>query len=163
LKILILKGRKNVMKKFLVGSLMLLVLVAGAVITANAQYCRTRGNRGYNSYNSYPARYVTYNRGYNRRYNRGYNRGYQPAYYSTPTYYRSAPTYYTSYRSNRPSYYRRHRNAINVGLGTGAGAIIGALAGGRRGAVLGALIGGGGAAAYTYGFNPKRRYYRRSR
>jgi hypothetical protein len=156
---------ENVMKKFLVGSLMLLVLSAAAVITVNAQYCRSRGNRGYNGgYNN--ARYITYNggynRGYNRGYNSGYNRGYSPAYYQQPVYY-SSPTYYRTYNSNRPSYYRRHRNAVNIGIGTGAGAIIGALAGGRRGAVLGALIGGGGGAAYTYGFNPKRRYYRRYR
>jgi hypothetical protein len=154
------------MKKFLVGSLMTLVLMAGAVIIGNAQYCPPRGYRGYN--NGYGTRYVSYNRGYrrghnrgydrgySRGYNRGYNRGYQPAYYySTPR--------YRSYRSNRPSYYRRHRNAVNIGIGTGAGAIIGALTGGRRGAVLGALIGGGGAAAYTYGLNPKRRHYRRYR
>lgn len=151
------------MKKFLVGSLMLLVLMAGVVITANAQYCRTRGYRGYDGYN---ARYISYNRGYNRGNKRGHykqsNRGYSPAYYQQPVYY-SQPTYYRSYRSNRPSYYRRHRNAVNIGIGTGAGAIIGALAGGRRGAVLGALIGAGGGAAYTYGLNPKRRYYRRYR
>lgn len=152
------------MKKFLVGSLMLLVLTAGAVITANAQYCRTRSYRSNNyGYNNYNTRYAG-NEG--RRYNRGNNRGYsgyQPAYYSQPTYYRSSPTYYTSYRSNRPSYYRRHRNAINVGIGTGAGALIGALAGGGRGAVIGALLGAGGGAAYTYGLNPKKRYYRRNR
>jgi hypothetical protein len=159
------------MKKFLVGSLMTLVLMAGAVIIANAQYCPPRrSDRGYN--NGYGTRYVSYNRGYNRgnkrghykRYNRGYNRGYDGGYYAPayqPAYY-SAPRY-RSYRSNRPSYYRRHRNAVNIGIGTGAGAIIGALTGGRRGAVLGALIGGGGAAAYTYGLNPKRRHYRRYR
>ena len=58
---------------------------------------------------------------------------------------------------------RGNQTIKRSGIGAGAGAIIGALAGGRRGAVLGALIGGGGGAAYTYGFNPKRRYYRRSR
>ena len=142
---------------------MLLVLMAGAAITANAQYCRTRSYRS-NNYgsNNYNTRYVRYdgrrsNRGYNRAYNSGY---YQPAYYSTPTYYRSAtPTYYTSSSSNRPSYYRRHRNAINIAGGTGVGALIGALAGGRRGALAGALLGGGGAAVYSYGIRPKRRYY----
>jgi uncharacterized protein YcfJ len=62
---------------------------------------------------------------------------------------------------NRPSFYRRHRNAINMGIGTAAGAIIGGIIGGRRGAGIGALTGLGGSALYTYKIKPKqRRYYR---
>ncbi len=61
----------------------------------------------------------------------------------------------------KPSIYRRHRNLINIGIGTGAGAILGGLIGGRRGAGIGALAGAGGSALYTYKLNPKtRRYYR---
>ncbi len=64
-------------------------------------------------------------------------------------------------QTRKPSIYRKHRNLINIGIGTGAGAIIGALIGGRRGAGLGALIGAGSSALYTYKLNPKtRRYYR---
>jgi hypothetical protein len=164
------------MKKFLVGSVMLLVIAAGAAITANAQYCRTRSYRSNNyGYNNYNTRYAGYNnRRYNRRSNRGYNQGYQTAYYSTPVYYGNEGyysnrnrnrVYYNNngYSSNRPNFYRRHRNAVNIGAGTGIGAIIGALAGGRRGALAGALLGGGGGALYTYGIKPKRRYYTRYR
>ena len=61
----------------------------------------------------------------------------------------------------RPSFYRRHRNLINIGIGTGAGALLGALIGGRRGAGWGALGGAGASTLYTYKINPKtRRYYR---
>lgn len=68
--------------------------------------------------------------------------------YVTPTY-------------KKPSLYRRHRNLINIGIGTGAGALLGALIGGRRGAGIGALAGAGGSALYTYKINPKKtRYYR---
>lgn len=66
---------------------------------------------------------------------------------------------YTTY--NRPNFYQRHRNVINVGIGTVAGALLGGLIGGRKGALIGTLAGAGGAALYTYKLNPKtHRYYR---
>jgi len=49
---------------------------------------------------------------------------------------------------------------INIGVATGAGALIGGLLGGRRGVGLGLLGGAGAGALYTYKLNPKRRYYR---
>lgn len=84
---------------------------------------------------------------------------------STARYYRSRtvrPYYATQgYTYQRPSFYRRHRNVINMAIGTGGGAILGGLIGGRRGAGIGALLGAGGSALYTYKLNPKkRRYYR---
>lgn len=69
-------------------------------------------------------------------------------------------------RVRKPSYYRRHRNRINMAAGTAGGAILGGLIGGRKGALIGAGAGAGGSALYTYKLNPKtRRYYkvRRSR
>jgi outer membrane lipoprotein SlyB len=66
-------------------------------------------------------------------------------------------------RVRKPSYYRRHRNRINVALGTGAGALIGGLAGGGKGALIGAGIGAGGSALYTYKLNKKKRRYRKVR
>ncbi len=64
-------------------------------------------------------------------------------------------------RTRKPSFYRRHRNRVNVGAGTVGGAILGGLIGGKKGAAIGALAGGGGSALYTYKINPKtRRYYR---
>lgn len=68
---------------------------------------------------------------------------------------------YTTKVYKRPNFYQRHRNVINMGIGTGAGAILGALIGGKRGAGIGALAGLGGSALYTYKLNPKtRKYYR---
>jgi len=62
----------------------------------------------------------------------------------------------------KPSIYRRHRNLINIGVGTGAGALLGALIGGKKGALIGTAVGAGGSALYTYKINPKKkRYYRR--
>lgn len=67
----------------------------------------------------------------------------------------------TTYVYKKPSFYRRHRHLSNILIGTGAGAVIGGLIGGRRGVGLGALVGAGGGALYTYKLNPKRhRYYR---
>ncbi len=60
----------------------------------------------------------------------------------------------------KPSFYSRHRNLINVGIGTGAGALLGGIIGGRKGALIGTAVGAGGSALYTYKINPKngRRY-----
>ena len=48
---------------------------------------------------------------------------------------------------------------INMAIGTGGGALLGGLIGGKRGAGIGALAGAGGSALYTYKLNPKRRRY----
>ena len=81
------------------------------------------------------------------------HRAYATRRYRTTTY-RTA-----SYVARRPSFYRRHRNLINIGIATGAGALIGGLLGGRRGVGLGLLGGAGAGALYTYKLNPKRRRY----
>ncbi|HEY8559570.1 MAG TPA: glycine zipper domain-containing protein [Pyrinomonadaceae bacterium] len=61
----------------------------------------------------------------------------------------------------KPNVYQKHRNLINIGIGTAAGAIIGGLIGGKKGALLGTAVGAGGSALYTYKLNPKtKRYYR---
>ena len=62
-------------------------------------------------------------------------------------------------RTRKPSYYRRHRNRINMAAGTGAGALIGGIAGGGKGALIGAGVGAGSSALYTYVFNKKKRRY----
>jgi len=66
-------------------------------------------------------------------------------------------------RTSKPSYYRRHRNRINMAVGTGGGALIGGLLGGGKGALIGAGVGAGSSALYTYKLNPKRRKYRKIR
>ena len=64
-------------------------------------------------------------------------------------------------RVRKPSFYRRHRNASNVAIGTGGGALLGALVGGKKGALIGAGVGAGSSALYTYKIKPKkRRYYK---
>jgi hypothetical protein len=84
----------------------------------------------------------------------------------------SAQTYYRkTYRNGRvvwvrtrkPSYYRRHRNRINMAIGTGAGAAIGGIAGGGKGALIGAGAGAAVSALYTYKLNKKKRNYRKVR
>lgn len=61
----------------------------------------------------------------------------------------------------KPNIYQKHRNVINIGIGTAAGAILGGLIGGKKGALIGAAAGAGGSALYTYKINPKtKRYYR---
>jgi outer membrane lipoprotein SlyB len=75
----------------------------------------------------------------------------------TRTYYRNGRVYTTTY--NRPSFYKRHRNVINMAIGTGAGALLGGLIGGRRGALIGTLAGAGGSALYTYKIRPKTPVY----
>jgi len=66
-------------------------------------------------------------------------------------------------RVAKPSYYRRHRNRINMAVGTGGGALIGGLLGGGKGALIGAGVGAGSSALYTYKLNKKRRKYRKVR
>jgi hypothetical protein len=73
--------------------------------------------------------------------------------------YRTTSYRTASYVARRPSFYRRHRNMINIGIATGAGALVGGLLGGRRGVGLGLLGGAGAGALYTYKLNPKRRRY----
>ena len=82
--------------------------------------------------------------------------------------YQNRNSYSTPYNGNRynsryddRSTYQKHRNLINIGIGTGAGALIGALIGGGKGALIGGAIGAGGSALYTYKLNPKtHKYYR---
>lgn len=66
-------------------------------------------------------------------------------------------------RTRKPSYYRRHRNRINMAAGTAGGAVIGGLIGGKKGALIGAGAGLGGSALYTYKLNKKKRHYRKVR
>jgi len=66
-------------------------------------------------------------------------------------------------RVSKPSYYRRHRNRINMAAGTGGGALIGALLGGGKGALIGSGVGLGSSALYTYKINKKKRKYKKIR
>ena len=76
--------------------------------------------------------------------------------------YRTRRTYSTT-TYEKPSFYKRHHNLINIGIGTAAGALLGGLIGGKKGALIGTAAGAGGAALYTYKLNPKTRRYERVR
>ena len=74
---------------------------------------------------------------------------------------RTRRSYSTNYE--KPNFYDRHRNLINIGIGTAAGALLGGLIGGKKGALIGTAAGAGGAALYTYKLNPKTKRYERVR
>ncbi|HEY8559569.1 MAG TPA: hypothetical protein VIL74_04135 [Pyrinomonadaceae bacterium] len=123
------------MKRFIASLIVLSMMVIALPVMADAQRC-------------YKPRRASYSRNYRTR-------SYRTRNYYTNRSYRTAG-YYTY---KRPSFYRRHRNVINMAIATGGGAVIGGLLGGRRGAGLGALIGLGSGALYTYKLNKKRRRY----
>lgn len=144
------------MKKFLAELVVLFVFVISIPLSAEAQTCRGRNNYSGRTYrNRNVSRYNYGNRSVNRYNYANANRyGYNNSGYRT----------YSSrdYIYQRPSFYQRHRNLINLGIGTGGGALLGGIIGGRRGAGVGTLIGAGSGALYTYVLNKKRtRYYRR--
>ncbi len=67
--------------------------------------------------------------------------------------------YNQRYQNDRPSVYSRHRKLVNISVATGAGAIIGALIGGRKGALIGAGAGLATGVIITKKQRP-RNYYR---
>lgn len=126
------------MKKFIASFIMMSLMALALPLSADAQrrcYTRKRTNVSRNYSRNVSRNYRTRSSYVNRSYE---TRGY---------------TY------QRPSFYRRHRNLINMGIATGGGALLGGLLGGRKGAGLGALIGLGSGALYTYKLNKKRRRY----
>ncbi len=65
---------------------------------------------------------------------------------------RSTPrrVYYDYQQPQGRSFWQKHRDKLTVAMGTGAGAAIGGLIGGKKGALIGGLSGAGGSALYTY-------------
>jgi len=66
------------------------------------------------------------------------------------------------YDYNQPrgrTFWQKHRDKLTLAMGTGAGAIIGGLVGGKKGAGIGALAGAGGSALYTYKLRNRHRRY----
>jgi osmotically inducible lipoprotein OsmB len=61
------------------------------------------------------------------------------------------------------STYQKYKKVIDIGVGAGAGALIGALVGGKKGALIGTAVGAGGGALYTWVINPKTKKRERVR
>ena len=63
--------------------------------------------------------------------------------------------YYDQYGNRQPKVYDRHRKAINIGVATGAGAVLGAIFGGKKGAIIGAAAGAATGAIITAKQKPR--------
>jgi hypothetical protein len=74
---------------------------------------------------------------------------------------RQAPrrVYYDYGQTKGRSFWQKHRDKLTVAMGTGGGALLGGLIGGKRGAGIGALAGAGGSALYTYKIRKRNRNY----
>ena len=120
--------------KRLLGLVLCLTLFSTSALPTFA--CRNHRRTRYRSGYITKARYrrVAYNRGY----------------YVRRTYYASRA---------RRSFWQRHRDALTLAIGTGGGAGVGALLGGRRGAGIGSLVGLGSSALYTYKLRNRYRRY----
>jgi hypothetical protein len=57
------------------------------------------------------------------------------------------------------TFWQKHRDKLTVAMGTGGGALIGGLIGGKRGAGIGMLAGGASSALYTYKIRKRTRRY----
>ncbi len=108
-------------KKFVTTFLMAATLAVTIPALAGTASAQRRGNDRNNNNRSYDR--------YNERYNddRYYDEDYNDGYYDQ------------DYK--KPNVYDRHRKAINLGVATGAGAVLGAIFGGKKGAVIGAAAG----------------------
>lgn len=79
------------------------------------------------------------------------------------TYARNSTTsrrvYYDYQRPRSRTFWQKHRDKLTLAMGTGAGAILGGVIGGKKGAGIGALAGAGGSALYTYKLRNRNRRY----
>lgn len=138
---------RKLLATLVLASMMLIALPLAAEAHPGCRRHRRASSRSYAS-----QRYYAQQRYARQRY-------YAQQRYAQQRYY--SPSYSRGYyvQQQRPSFYRRHRNVINMGIATGAGALLGGIIGGKRGAGVGALLGAGGGALYTYKIRPKRRRY----
>jgi hypothetical protein len=92
-----------------------------------------------------------------------------PATYRTSTYRAPARRYsssssrrvYYDYGSTRHgrTFWQKHRDKLTLAMGTGGGALVGGLIGGKKGAGIGSLVGLGSSALYTYKLRNRTRRY----
>jgi hypothetical protein len=71
----------------------------------------------------------------------------------------SSQRVYYDYQPRQRSFWDKHRDKLTVAIGTGAGAAIGGLIGGKKGAAIGGLSGAGGSALWTYKLRNRNRNY----
>lgn len=71
----------------------------------------------------------------------------------------SRRVYYDYQRPRSRSFWQKHRDKLTVAMGTGGGALLGGIIGGKKGAGIGALAGAGGSALYTYKIRNRNRRY----
>lgn len=81
------------------------------------------------------------------------------AYRNTGSSSSSRRVYYDYQQPRSRTFWQKHRDKLTVAMGTGGGALIGGLIGGKKGAAIGALGGGGGSALYTYKLRNRNRRY----
>jgi hypothetical protein len=62
----------------------------------------------------------------------------------------SRRAYYDYSKPRSRSFWSKHRDKLTLAMGTGGGALLGGLIGGKKGAGIGSLAGLGGSALYTY-------------
>jgi uncharacterized protein YcfJ len=73
---------------------------------------------------------------------------------------RSSGRVYYDYSSPRGrTFWQKHRDKLTLAIGTGLGAAIGGIAGGKKGAGIGSLAGLGSSALYTYKLRKRSRRY----
>lgn len=65
---------------------------------------------------------------------------------------------YNHSRSQGRSFWSKHRDKLTMAMGTGGGALVGGLIGGKKGAAIGSLAGLGGSALYTYKIRKRNRH-----
>lgn len=68
----------------------------------------------------------------------------------------SRRVYYDYSQKHGRSFWQKHRDKLTMAMGTGGGALVGGLIGGKKGAGIGALAGLGGSALYTYKIRNRR-------
>ena len=71
----------------------------------------------------------------------------------------SSQRVYYDYKPRQRSFWDKHRDKLTLAMGTGGGALLGGLVGGKKGAGIGALAGAGGSALYTYKLRNRNRTY----
>lgn len=69
----------------------------------------------------------------------------------------SRRVYYDYSRPQGRSFWSKHRDKLTMAMGTGGGALIGGLIGGKKGLAIGSVAGLGGSALYTYKLRKRNR------